>query len=524
MTEKTFTSKDTKSTVHYYVWEPQGEPVAILQIVHGMAEHITRYAPLAEYLNTYGVLVCGNDHIGHGNSSKPEDWGYFGEAGGWKVMVQDVEQLHGMMKVKYMDTPYYILGHSMGSFITRAWLAMYGQGIDGAIIMGTAGTNKALGFAKFLVKIIRKFKGSRHFSKLLTTAAFGSYNKRIKPSRTPYDWLTRDEAIVDKYIEDPACGFTFTTAGYADLFNVIGYVSSEQWYKLVPKDMPLLLVAGREDPVGAYGDGPAEVAEKLQEAGCEDVSLILYEDMRHEILNEFGKETVMDDIKRFIFGEEAAGAEEKDADEEYDDVDAETKEKDAEEIKDKAAEVIEEVKEKAVDLAAEVNDKAEEKIAEFKDQAEEKIAEIKEAAEEKLTEIKEAAEEKVADVKEAAEEKFAEIKEAAEDRVSEIKDAAENKVSEVKAYAADKAEAAAASLKDAAGKFAEVSKQLADESDKASEDARWEQSMKSFTKVIEAAEAIGPAAAEAHSQAEKALTEKKDVWVDLNARSDQDQE
>ena len=130
MTEKTFLSKDGKSTIHYYVWEPVGEPKAILQIVHGMAEHILRYADFAEYMCRQGVLVCGNDHIGHGRSSAPEDWGYFGEENGWKTMVQDVEQLHGIIKVQYMDTPYYILGHSMGSFVTRAWLSMIGIGIN----------------------------------------------------------------------------------------------------------------------------------------------------------------------------------------------------------------------------------------------------------------------------------------------------------------------------------------------------------------------------------------------------------
>ena len=308
MTEKTFMSKDGRSSIHYYVWEPEGEPVAILQIVHGMAEHLLRYEPFAEYLNRFGILVCGHDHIGHGRSADQKDWGYFGEENGWKIMVQDVEQLHGIMKVRYMDTPYFLMGHSMGSFIARAWLAMYGNGIDGAIIMGTAGKNPALGAARSIVKVIRKTKGSRHLSKMITNLAFGSYNKMIKPERTPYDWLTRDEAIVDRYIEDPACGFTFTAAGYADLFNLIGYISTDQWYNLVPKDLPILLVSGDEDPVGAYGAGPAEVAEGLEEAGCTDVSLILYEGMRHEILNEIGRETVMEDLKRFILGEEAPAA------------------------------------------------------------------------------------------------------------------------------------------------------------------------------------------------------------------------
>lgn len=502
MTEKTFLSKDGKSTVHYYVWEPAVEPVAILQLVHGMAEHITRYEPLAKYLNSYGVLVCGNDHIGHGNSASPEDWGYFGEENGWKIMVQDVEQLHGIMKVQYMDTPYFILGHSMGSFITRAWLAMYGTGVDGAIIMGTAGTNPALGVAKFLCNTIRKSKGSRHLSKLITTAAFGSYNKRIKPSRTPYDWLTRDNAIVDRYIEDPACGFTFTVAGYADLFNVIGYVSDEKWYRHVPKEMPLLLVAGREDPVGSYGAGPAEVAEKLQTAGCSDVSLILYEDMRHEILNEFGKETVMEDIRRFVLGEEAKGAE--------DDPEGEA--------------VVSEAPEAPAAIEA-----PEEPVAVT---VEETVAEVKEKAEEVIEAAKEKAEEVVAAVKEKTGEAAETVKEKAEAAAETVKE----KAAEVFDAAKGKAGDAIGAVKEAAGKVDTASRQLADEAGKAAEEARWQQSEKSFSKVIQAAEAIGPAAEEAHSQAEEALAKtaeaaepvkeavseaKKaadDVWVDLSRR------
>ena len=561
MTEKTFLSKDGKSTIHYYIWEPEVEPVAILQLVHGMAEHVTRYEPLARYLNSYGVLVCGHDHIGHGNSAKPEDWGYMGEENGWKIMVQDVEQLHGIMKVQYMDTPYFILGHSMGSFITRAWLAMYGNGVDGAIIMGTAGTNPALGAAKFLCKTIRKSKGSRHLSKLITNAAFGSYNKRIKPQRTPYDWLTRDESIVDRYIEDPACGFTFTVAGYADLFNVIGYVSDDKWYRHVPKELPMLLVAGREDPVGAYGAGPAEVAEKLQDAGCSDVSLILYDDMRHEILNEFGKETVMEDIRRFVLGEEAAGAEE-----EPEEAPAEAPAEALEEPEEASAELPAESEEAPAETLAEaaeaplpapepVDAPAEEPVAVT---VEETVAEVKEAAEEvrekaekAAEEVKEKAEEAAAEVKEKVEEAAVEVKEkveaaaeAAKDKAEKVAEAVKERVEETFDAAKGKAKEALGTVKEAAANVESASRQLADEAGKAAEEARWQQSEKSFSQVIKAAEAIGPEAKEAHSQAEAVLAEsaaaaekaaekaaetvKKtaektkatadDVWVDLSRR------
>ena len=392
MTEKTFLSKDGKSTIHYYVWEPVGEPAAILQITHGMAEHMDRYAPFAEYLNGYGILVCGHDHIGHGRSADPEDWGYFGEHDGWKIFVQDVEQLHQIMKVQYMDTPYFIMGHSMGSFVARAWLAMYGTGVDGAIIMGTAGANPALGVAKTLVKSIRKSKGSRHISGLITKLAFGSYNKRIKPNRTPYDWLTRDGEIVDKYIADPACGFTFTTAGYADLFNLIGYISSENWYKLIPKSLPILFVAGAEDPVGAYGAGPAEVAEGLETAGCTDVSLILYEGMRHEILNEFGKEAVYEDLRRFILGEEALGA-----DEEEEPIEEAP-------VEEPVKEAVEAVEEELNDGALKLKEALEEKAEAAADAVADTVNDISEAVEKAAEPVVEAVKEEVQKISEKAEE------------------------------------------------------------------------------------------------------------------------
>lgn len=308
MTESTFKSTDKRSTVHWYKWDVE-KPVAVLQIIHGMCEYIERYAAFAEYLNSFGIVVVGNDHIGHGKSvDSPKDYGYFGKEDGWKHFVEDVEQLRTIVKAEYPDIPYFIMGHSMGSFVCRSWLRMFGKGVDGAIIMGTAGANPAVGVGKTLAKLIRGVKGERHISKLITAMAFGSYNKQIPNAKTNNDWLSRDEEVVKKYISDPACRFTFTVSGYIDLFNLLTFIQGD-WYKEVPKDLPMLLVAGDADPVGAYGKGPAEVAEGLKEAGCEDVSLILYEGMRHEILNEFGKEAVMEDIKMFILDEENGEAE-----------------------------------------------------------------------------------------------------------------------------------------------------------------------------------------------------------------------
>jgi len=309
MVENTFMSTNGKTTVHWYKWDVKN-PVAVLQIVHGMSEYIERYEEFAKYLNGFGIVVVGNDHIGHGKSVESQkDFGYFGEKDGWKYFIKDVEELRKIVKEEYKDIPYYIMGHSMGSFVTRGWLKMFGKGIDGAVIMGTAGPNPVLGIGKGLAKLVKTFKGGRHKSKLITAMAFGSYNNHIPNAKTYNDWLTRDDEVVAKYVKDPACGFVFSTAGYIDLFSLLEYIQGDQWYNSVPKDLPMLVIAGGDDPVGAYGKGPAEVAEGLEKAGCEDVSLLLYEGMRHEILNEFGKETVMNDVKMFLLGEENGEAE-----------------------------------------------------------------------------------------------------------------------------------------------------------------------------------------------------------------------
>lgn len=306
MIPSTFQSTDNKSNIYVKTW-PVENPRAVLQITHGMSEYIDRYDAFAKYLNTQGIYVLGHDHIGHGHSAERKDYGYFGKEDGWKIFASDVEKLYKAGREEFKDIPYFVMGHSMGSFVARTWFAMFKEQPDGVIFMGTAGKNNAIGAGKALVNILKTFKGDRAKSKLVTIMAFGKYNERIKNYKTYNDWLTRDQKVVDAYVADPACGFTFTLGGYSDLFSLLDYINKDSWYKDVPKDVPVLVTAGMEDPVGEYGKGPAEVAEKLQDAGCEDVSLLLYDGMRHEILNEFGKETVMEDIKKFILDEECEG-------------------------------------------------------------------------------------------------------------------------------------------------------------------------------------------------------------------------
>lgn len=301
--ESNFLSADGRTDVHFYTVEACGEPKAILQIVHGMTEYFGRYEGFAEYLSENGILVIGHDHIGHGKSANPEDYGYFGSKDGWKIWIEDVHILRNMIQKKHPGIPYFILGHSMGSLILRAYLIRYREGLAGAILTGTAGKNNLNGLGLILVAAMRKIYGDRHRSQFVHDMAFGSNNKKVKTPKNKYEWLSTDEVISNKYADDPMCTFIFTLAGFTDLFNLLAFVSQDDWAGKIPCDIPVLLASGLMDPVGKYGKGPSEVCENLTKAGNTNVSLFLYEDMRHEILNERGRAAVYGDMLNCILGE-----------------------------------------------------------------------------------------------------------------------------------------------------------------------------------------------------------------------------
>ena len=283
------------------VWEPENQPKAVLQIVHGMAEHIERYDRFARYLSQNSILVVGADNASHGKSiSKDGIRGYFGAEHGWNSLIQDIQSVHSIIKQSYCGLPCILFGHSMGSFLARSYAARHGDDLDGFIFCGTAGKNPALPVAKLLARSEIRKNGASTPSRLLDKLSFGAYNNAFKPNRTPFDWLSRDEAEVDKYVDDPACGFVFTAAGFRDLFDGLGEVSGPQWARRVPK-RPILLIAGDADPVGANGKGVKQVEAWLVQSGHR-VKCILYPGARHELLNETNREQVSDDVRLFIEG------------------------------------------------------------------------------------------------------------------------------------------------------------------------------------------------------------------------------
>lgn len=297
--EFSFPSRDGINTCHACSWEPDnGNIRAVFQIVHGMQEYIERYNAFAEFLASNGFLVVGEDHLGHGHTAATEkDLGYFTKDHPETVIVRDVHRLKKMTQEKYPGIPYFILGHSMGSFILRKYLTMYGNGIDGAIIAGT-GVMPAIvtGLAIFLTNVEKVFFGDRHISPLIDKIAFGGYNKKIKDAKSPSDWICSDRAVVRKYDQDSLCTFKFSVNAYRTLFKILNFVCRNKNLVTVPKELPILILSGDEDPVGAYGKGPKTVYEQYVKIGITDIGIKLYPGMRHEILNEKGNSEVYLDI------------------------------------------------------------------------------------------------------------------------------------------------------------------------------------------------------------------------------------
>ena len=294
--EFTYPSADKKTEIHAVIWKPEGEVRAVLQICHGMVEYIGRYDRFACFLADQGFLVTGNDHLGHGASVTSDDeHGYFGHPDGNKHVIADIHHLRKAAQKKYPDVPYFMLGHSMGSFLLRQYLTLHGEGLTAAIIMGTGSQPQMiLAAGKLLCRTIALFRGWHYRSNLVDGMAFGGYNKKFEPARTRNDWLTKDTSVVDAYCGDPWCIFQFTVNGYCQMF--IGIEAAQKNVGRIPKDLPLLIVSGADDPVGGFGKGVKEVYESCRKAGIRDVSLKLYPDDRHEILNETDYQTVYDDL------------------------------------------------------------------------------------------------------------------------------------------------------------------------------------------------------------------------------------
>lgn len=301
-TQNMFKSANGVSNVSYYILCPEDVPIrGIVQIVHGMCEYFSRYTFFAKYLCSLGLIVCGHDHVGHGASvSKPDDLGFFAPRDGWRVLIRDAETLTGLMRERYPELPYFLLGHSMGSLVARLYLTEMGDQLTGAILCGTVGPNPMAKTGVRLSDSVAHAKGMTYRSAMLSRMAFKGYNRRIKPARSAFDWLTRDEKVVQLYESDEKCNFVFTAVGFRDLFTLVVQANSIKCYRQTPHGLPLLLIAGDCDPVGAYGEGVRQVANMYRTSGQKDVDVIFYKGGRHEILNEINRLDVFGDISHWL--------------------------------------------------------------------------------------------------------------------------------------------------------------------------------------------------------------------------------
>lgn len=285
----------------YRIYEPEGEIKAVVQISHGMLEYIGRYEKYAEHLCSRGIVLAGNDHPGHGESTlSDDDLGYFAPQNGVDLALEGLRKMSELLLERYAGKPLILLGHSMGSFLARLYLSQYAENLAGAIIMGTGGPDAPTGAGIALANIIALFRGERYRSRLLASIQSAGYLKRCGKSANKADWLTRDAEVVAKYNNDKYCNYTFTVSGYRDLFRMLDAVSREEWAATVPTDMPILLISGGDDPVGSYGKGVLKVAGALTGAGARKLTTLIIPGARHEVLQETDKEETFALIDRWI--------------------------------------------------------------------------------------------------------------------------------------------------------------------------------------------------------------------------------
>ncbi len=310
-----YISNDGATQIRALMWQPDSVKVAprgIIQIVHGMAEHIERYAEFAEYLVGLGYVVCAEDHVGHGKSvGSAEDLGHIPLDGGADILVEDVHALRQLVASRFSSvTPYVMFGHSMGSFIVRVYITRHGQGLSAAVLCGTGQQAPMLSWlGNKVARLIASSKGESYRSTFVDNLGAGGFGKKIADARTPLDWLSTDPAVVDAYIADPECGQMFSVGAYAALTSLTSEAVKPASASLVPRDLPLLFIAGSQDPVGECGKGVQAAVQQYRQAGVRTVDCVLYEGMRHEILNEPDRVRVFEETARWIGSQTGSNAE-----------------------------------------------------------------------------------------------------------------------------------------------------------------------------------------------------------------------
>lgn len=296
-----FCSNDGIHSINYFMVYPEN-PKAIVQIEHGIAEHIERYNEIAYALAEHGFAVFADDHLGHGKSAeKDEERCWFADKNGWQIVCDDVWTLKNIACEKFPEVPYVLMGHSMGSFIARTVAISHSNDIDALVISGTGyQPGFMIAGGKLISGIEQLFIGTKGKSKVIDAVEFSGYRKAFAPNRTNYDWLTRDERIVDKYIADPLCGVDVSVGLFRDMLSGLDIIRKPDNIAKIRKDLPIYMFSGTKDPVGQMGKGVRQVFDLYKNAGIEDVTLKLYEGGRHEMLNGPDKNLVTKELIEWL--------------------------------------------------------------------------------------------------------------------------------------------------------------------------------------------------------------------------------
>ena len=304
ISEISFPSADGKNTVRGVIYTPTSGTVrGVIQLVHGMIDHMGRYRHVAEYFISQGYAFAGNDHLGHGKTAaSPDDFGYFADSDGVLMVLKDIHTMNKQLRVTFAGLPIILLGHSMGSFLSRLYVECHPHSISAHIIHGTGGPNPLLGLGKTLIKWKMLRRGGRFVSKTIINLAHAGYNSRFDKSEGETAWFTRETEMVSDRRTDPMTSFYFTLGGYADLFKMLGDSNSKKWFENYPKELPTIIMSGTDDPVGNFGKGPEYVYKQLMVQGVSDVSLKLYGGARHELFNETNRLEVFADMLSWIEG------------------------------------------------------------------------------------------------------------------------------------------------------------------------------------------------------------------------------
>ncbi len=290
-------------SIHALEWSPEGPPRGIVQLVHGISEHIGRYDETARFLAEHGFLVCGEDHLGHGRTVSDGSYGFFAPENGWTLAARDIRALRKLEGARHPNLPYFLLGHSMGSFLTRTYLILWPGTVSGAVLMGTGQEPAPLVALGRLISALEcRRLGPRGVSPLVHTLSLGAYNRRFRPNRTPSDWLSRDPAEVDAFLADPLCQPRPTVSLFRDMMRALQFIARRDQLARMDPSVPVCFLSGQEDPVGGMGRGVEKVVRMFRDAGCRNLSVRLYPGARHELFHEQNRREVWADLLNWLEG------------------------------------------------------------------------------------------------------------------------------------------------------------------------------------------------------------------------------